>query len=105
MNLKMFNGDNLSHKLLLITRQKQLNAFNNNIAQISKINQSGRYLGSLLNKLADPFMKVAVLLTKNILAPSGIRAAAIEAEIRWLQLSFVLCSGNSNFNNFKQRNE
>ena len=22
MNLKMFNGDNLSHKLLLITRQK-----------------------------------------------------------------------------------
>ena len=29
-------------------------------------------------------MKVAVLLTKNILAPSGIRAAAIEVEIRWL---------------------
>ena len=45
-------------------------------AQISKIIQSGGFLGSLLSKLASPLMKVAVPLTKNILAPLGITAAA-----------------------------
>ena len=45
-------------------------------AQISKIIQSGGFLGSLLSKLAGPLMKVAVLLAKNILAPLGITAAA-----------------------------
>ena len=44
--------------------------------QISKIIQSGGFLGSLLNKLAGPLMKVAVPLAKNILAPLGITAAA-----------------------------
>ena len=33
-------------------------------------------LGLQLSKLAGPLMKVAVLLTKNILAPLGITAAA-----------------------------
>ena len=32
--------------------------------------------GLQLSKLAGPLMKVAVLLTKNILAPLGITAAA-----------------------------
>ena len=33
-------------------------------------------LGSLLSKLTDPLMKVAVPLAKNVLAPVGITAAA-----------------------------
>ena len=37
-------------------------------AQISKIIQSGRFLGSLLSNLAGPLMKVTVPSIKNILA-------------------------------------
>ena len=69
-----------------MTRQKVKlrNAFNNNMstdiklskAQITKITQSGGFLGSLLSKLAGPLMEVAVPLAKNILAPLGITAAA-----------------------------
>ena len=52
--------------------------------QISKIIQSGGFLGSLLSKLAGPLMKVAVPLTKDVLAPLGITAAAsaIDAGIK-----------------------
>ena len=70
MNIKMVNWNNLPHDLLL-TRQKKTklrNAFENNIstdvkvskALISKIIQSGGFLGSLLSKLEGPLMKVAV---------------------------------------------
>ena len=45
-------------------------------AQISKILQSGGFLGLLLSKLSGPLMKIAVPLAKNILAPLGITAAA-----------------------------
>ena len=45
-------------------------------AQISKIIQSGGFLGSLLTKLAGPLMKVAIPLAKNVLAPLGITEAA-----------------------------
>ena len=45
-------------------------------AQISKIIQYGRFLGSILSKLAGPLMKVAVTFAKNILASLGITAAA-----------------------------
>ena len=45
-------------------------------SQISKIIQSGGYLGSLLSKLTGPLMKVAVPLAKNILPPLGVTAAA-----------------------------
>ena len=38
-------------------------------AQISKIIQSGGFIGSLLIKLTGPLMKIAVLLAKNVLAP------------------------------------
>ena len=82
----MFGENDLPHKLLLTTRQKtkQRNALNNNMstdiklseARISKIIQSGGFLGSLLSKLEGPLMKVAVLLAKNILAPLGITTAA-----------------------------
>ena len=93
MSLKMFAENDLLHELLLTTRQKTKlkNAFNNNMsdlklskAQISKIIQSGRFLGSLLSKLAGPLMKVAIPLAKNVLAPLGIIAAtsAIDAGIQ-----------------------
>ena len=54
------------------------------IAQISKIIQSGEFLGSLLIKLAAPLMKVAIPLAKNVLAPLGITAvaSAIDAGIK-----------------------
>ena len=70
MSLKIIDGNDQPHELLLITRQKMRlrNAFNNNMsfdlalskAQIAKIIQSGGFLGSLLSKLAGPLMKVAV---------------------------------------------
>ena len=82
----MFNGNNLPYELLLTTRQKTKirNAFNNNMsadlklskAQISKINQSEGFLGSLLGKIASPLMKIAVPLAENVLTPLGITAAA-----------------------------
>ena len=89
ISLKLFNGNDLPHELLLTTRQKSKlkNAFNNNIstdlklpkAQISKIIQSGIFLGSLLSKLAGLLMKVAIPL-----APLGITvaASAIDAGIQ-----------------------
>ena len=71
----MTNENNLPHELLLTERQKTKlkNAFNNNRsidvklskAQISKIIQSGGFLGSLLSKLASPLMKVAMPLAKK----------------------------------------
>ena len=94
INLKMFDVNDLPHELLLTTRQKAKlrNAFNKNMPtdiklskdQISKIIQSEGFLGSLLSKLADPLMKVAILLAKIVLAPLGITAAApaIEAGIQ-----------------------
>ena len=94
INLKLFNGNNLPHELLLTTRQKTKlkNAFDNNMstglklskAQISKIIQSGGSLGSLLSKIAGPLMKIAVPLAKKVLAPLGITAtaSAIDAGIQ-----------------------
>ena len=74
LSLKMFNGNDLPHELLLTTRQKTKlrNAFNNNMStdlklsksKFSKIIQSGGILESLLSKLADPLMKVAIPLAK-----------------------------------------
>ena len=83
----MFNAVNLPYELLPSKRPitKLRNAFNNNRsadikAQISKIIQSQRFLGSLLS----PLMKVAVPLAKNISPPLGLTAAssAIDAGIQ-----------------------
>ena len=94
MNLKMHDGNDLPHELLLTTRQKTKlrNAFDNYMstdlklsrAQSSKIIQSVEFLGSLLIKLAGPLMKLGVPLIKNILDLLGITAApsAIAAEIQ-----------------------
>ena len=75
MSLKLFNGNDLPHELLITTRQKTKlrNAFNNIMstdlklskAQISKIVQSGGFLGSLLSKVAGPLMKLAIPLAKK----------------------------------------
>ena len=61
ISLKMFNGNNLPHELLLTTRQKTKvrNAFNDNMstdiklskAQINKIIQLGGFLSKLLGPL------------------------------------------------------
>ena len=68
--MKMFEGNHVPHELPLTTRQKTKlrNAFENNIStvmkwsktQTSKIIQSGRFLGSLLSKIAGILMKVAI---------------------------------------------
>ena len=85
IGIKNFNKNELSHELLLTTRQntKLRNAINNNLAtdiklskaQIKKLIQSGGFLGKLLSKLAGPLMKVAMPLAKNVLAPLGLTAA------------------------------
>ena len=81
MNSKMLDRNDLPHELLLTTRQKTKlkNVFSNNMStdlKLSKIIQSGRFLGSLLSKLVGPLLKVAIPLTKNVLAQLGITAAA-----------------------------
>ena len=66
-------------------KTKLRNSFENNMstdikltkAQISKIIQSGGFSGSLLSKITGPLMKVAVPLTKNILAALRITAAVL----------------------------
>ena len=78
MNARMFNGNNLPHELLLITRQttEQRNAIENNLqtdiklskAQISKIIQSK----GLLGKLLDPLLKTGLPLLKSVIKPLGL---------------------------------
>ena len=86
LGIKNVNEDELPHELLLTTRQNAelRNAINNNLstdikfskAQLKKLIQSGGFLGKLLlRKLAGPLMKVAMALTKNVLAPLGLTAA------------------------------
>ena len=93
ISLKMFNGNNLPHELLLTTRQKTKvrNAFNNNMstdlklskAQISKIIQCGGFLGRLLGpilKTGFPLIKNVIKpLAKSVLIPLGLTAAASAA--------------------------
>ena len=50
--------------------------------QLSKMIQSGGFLGNLLGKLAGPLMNVAVPLAKNVLAPLGLSAG----------MSAIVCS-------------
>ena len=86
MSLKMFNENDLPHELLLTTKEKTKlrNAFNNKVstdlklskAEISKIIQSGGFLGSLLIKLAGLLMKVSIPLAENVLVPLRITVAA-----------------------------
>ena len=86
MNIKIFNENNSPHELLLRTREKTKlrSASENNMStdtklsktQVSKIIQSGGFLGSLLSRIAGPLIKVAVPLANIVLAPLGITTAA-----------------------------
>ena len=94
MNLKMFNGNDLLHELLLTARQKTKlrNSFNKNMstdlklskAQFSKTIQSGGFLGGLLDPLLKtglPLMKNVIKpLAKSVLIPLGLTAAASAAD-------------------------
>ena len=75
LSLKMLNGNDLPHELLLTTRQKTKirNAFNNNMstdlklskAQMNKIIQSGGFL----SKLLGPLLETGLPLIKNVIEP------------------------------------
>ena len=76
MNAKMFHGKNVPHELLITTTKKTTklrNATENNKstdiklskAQISKIIQSGGFLGKLLG----PLLKTGLPLIKNVIKP------------------------------------
>ena len=94
INLTMFNWNDLPHELLLTTRQKTKvrNALNNNMstdldfseAQLSKIIQSGGFLGRLIGTLLKnglPLIKnVIKRLAKSVLNPLGLTAAASAAD-------------------------
>ena len=79
------DNTNFPHELLLTNRQvaniRIAFAKNTSIeiklskTQLSKMIQSGGFLGNLLGKLAGPLMKVAIPLAKNVLAPLGLSAA------------------------------
>ena len=87
INARIFNSGNLHHELLLTTRQttKLRNAIENNMstdiklskAQISKIIQSGGFLG----KFFGPLSKTGLPLLKSVIKPLGLLGltAAISA--------------------------
>ena len=78
MNARMCNENNLTHELLLTTRQttKLRNAIENNLqtdiklskTQISNIIQSGRFLGKILG----PLLKTGLPLLKSVIKPLGL---------------------------------
>ena len=94
MSFKRFAENDLPHELLLTTREKTKlrNVFNNNMstdlklsrAQISKIIQSGRFLGRLLGPLLKtglPLIKNVIKpLAKSVLIPLGLTAEASAAD-------------------------
>ena len=93
MSLKMLDSNDLPHELLLTKRKKTKlrNTFNNNMstdlklskAQISKIIQSGGFLGRLLGALLKtglPLIKNVIKpLAKSVLNPLGLTVAASAA--------------------------
>ena len=108
------DNTNFPHELLLTNRQvaNTRKAFANHSSidiklsktQLSKMIQSGGFLGNLLGKLAGPLMKVAMPLAKNVL---GISAAmsAIDGSIKKKKKNaWFWCNQrcrNNNLNNFK----
>ena len=94
------DNTNSPHELLLTNREVAniRKAFANHSSidiklsktQLSKMIQTGGFLGNLLGKLVGPLMKVAMPLAKNVIAPLGLSAAmsAIDGsmEKRWLVL-------------------
>ena len=119
MSARIFNGNNLPHELLLTTRQtaKLRNAIENNMAtdiklskvQMSKIIQSGEFLGKLLG----PLLKTGLPLLKSVIKPLGllgltVTSSAIDvgAQKKYLVLVvFQTLLRHKNSNNLKSRNE
>ena len=103
----MFNGNNLPHELLLTTRHttKLRNAIEYNLqtdiklsnAQISKIIQSGEFLGKILG----PLLKPGLPLLKLVIKPLGLlgltaSSPAIDAGVQKKDIWFW-----NNLSNFK----
>ena len=126
MSSKMFSANNLPQELLLTIRQttKIRNTIENNMAtdiklskgQISKIIQSGGFLGKLLG----PLLKTGFPLLKSVIKPLGLlglaaASSAIDAGVQekkkkrkkkrkkktWFWSSFRLCFANNSSNNLK----
>ena len=88
------DNTNFPHELLLTNRQVAniRKAFANHSSvdiklsktQLSKMIQSGGFLGNLLSKLAGPLMEVAMPLAKNVLGPleSSAAMSAIDRSIK-----------------------
>ena len=102
------NETNFPHQLLLINRQVAniRKAFVNNSSidiklsktQLSKMIQSGGFLGRLLGSL----LKTGLLLIKNVIKPLASAAdAAIHKSIRLWKSSFVLGLSYDNIDNIK----
>ena len=78
MNARMFNRNNLLHELFLTQRQitKLRNSIVNNMStdiklskvQVSKIIQSGGFLGKILG----PLLKTGLPLSKSVIKPLGL---------------------------------
>ena len=76
MNIKIFEGNNLSHELLstIIQKTNLRNVFENSFStdiklsktQISNIIPSAGLLGLLFSKIAGPLTKVTVPLAKKL---------------------------------------
>ena len=117
MSLKMFNENDLPQDLLLTTRQKTKirNSFHNNMstdlklskAQISKIIQSGGFLGRLLGPLLKTGLQliknVTKTLAKSVLISLGLTATTSEADAGIHKKNIGIWKYD--FNNFKGRNE
>ena len=89
MSLKMLDGNDLTHELLLTKRQKAKlrNTFNNNMStdltlsegQISKIIQSGGFLSIwkiIIKEIGRSINESSNSFSKNVLAPLGTTASA-----------------------------
>ena len=104
MNARMLSANILPHELLLTTRQtsKLRNAIENNMstdiklskAQISQIIQSGGFLskriGALLKTGLPIISNIIKPLTKHILIPLGLTAAASAADAGIQKKNMVL---------------
>ena len=125
MNTRMFNENNLSHELFLTQRQitKLRNSIEKNVStdiklsktQISKIIQSGGFLGKILGAL----LKTGLPLLKSVIKPLGLlgltaASSAIDAGVQkkiydsgttTLVISNENCSSFQRFKYFIERRD
>ena len=119
MNIKISDRKILPHDLLLTIRQKTKlrSVFENNMStdiklsksQISKIIQSGGFLGSFLSKLAGTFESSSSLGKTYFSSIKNNRCwfsnwCRNSKENTWFWSSFRFCFASKNFNDLKQTN-